>query len=454
MNKIITFYSYKGGVGRTMCLANAGTLLAQWGYKVLMIDWDLEAPGLEFYFKDYTDVKTIRDNAGIMEILEAKPEPYDLNSFVTLIDIGKNAQPLSLITAGKRDSGYFKSVQDFDIDEYYAKGGGEYIEKLRNSWLETYDFVLIDSRTGVTETNGIGTIQLPDIVVLLFSANEQGFVGTLDISNRILEAQQKLLYERQKLVFLPVIAKFDTQTEFKLADEWLNYFSAKLDSVYKYWLPRRVSIKDFLVSTKIPYITYFSFGEKLPVIEQGVTDPAGAGFAYENITALLANDLNKADVFLSNRDAYIQSARSNTSTAKQVFISYSAEDSALKDAIANYIKRSATGIAIVDDNDLSAGRNWANDITDFITSSDGIILLLSDGYYSSNKLMNEFFILQNLIAASPKPISQIRLKKMLPEEYETLDTKELEIIEAEHNDEKSYVIVSDELKSFLNQYRS
>ena len=47
MSQVITFYSYKGGVGRTMALANAAVLLSQWGYKTLVIDWDLEAPGLE-----------------------------------------------------------------------------------------------------------------------------------------------------------------------------------------------------------------------------------------------------------------------------------------------------------------------------------------------------------------------------------------------------------------------
>jgi len=47
MTPIVTFYSYKGGVGRTMALANIAVLLArQHGRKVLAVDWDLEAPGL------------------------------------------------------------------------------------------------------------------------------------------------------------------------------------------------------------------------------------------------------------------------------------------------------------------------------------------------------------------------------------------------------------------------
>ena len=47
---VYTFYSYKGGVGRSMALANAGALLAKSGQRVLMVDWDLEAPGLERFF--------------------------------------------------------------------------------------------------------------------------------------------------------------------------------------------------------------------------------------------------------------------------------------------------------------------------------------------------------------------------------------------------------------------
>ena len=43
--KIITFYSYKGGTGRTMLLANVAWILATNGKRVLVVDWDLEAPG-------------------------------------------------------------------------------------------------------------------------------------------------------------------------------------------------------------------------------------------------------------------------------------------------------------------------------------------------------------------------------------------------------------------------
>lgn len=50
---VVTFYSYKGGVGRSFALANIAALLGRWGFRVLCVDWDLEAPGLEDFFKPY-----------------------------------------------------------------------------------------------------------------------------------------------------------------------------------------------------------------------------------------------------------------------------------------------------------------------------------------------------------------------------------------------------------------
>lgn len=58
--EIITFYSYKGGVGRSMALANIACLLGQKqedNGNVLMIDWDLEAPGLHQFFYGKFDRK-------------------------------------------------------------------------------------------------------------------------------------------------------------------------------------------------------------------------------------------------------------------------------------------------------------------------------------------------------------------------------------------------------------
>ena len=71
LGTVITFYSYKGGVGRTLALANVAALLATWGRRVLCIDWDLEAPGLHQYFKEHLPADSLRTEPGLVELVEA-----------------------------------------------------------------------------------------------------------------------------------------------------------------------------------------------------------------------------------------------------------------------------------------------------------------------------------------------------------------------------------------------
>ncbi len=72
MGDIVTFYSYKGGVGRTMALANVAALLARWGYKVLAVDWDLEAPGLEQFFAGHLNRDELHRREGVIDLLERR----------------------------------------------------------------------------------------------------------------------------------------------------------------------------------------------------------------------------------------------------------------------------------------------------------------------------------------------------------------------------------------------
>ena len=55
--QIVTFYSFKGGTGRTMALANVAWILAANGKRVLVADWDLESPGLHRFFQPFLDAE-------------------------------------------------------------------------------------------------------------------------------------------------------------------------------------------------------------------------------------------------------------------------------------------------------------------------------------------------------------------------------------------------------------
>jgi Mrp family chromosome partitioning ATPase len=70
MSRVITFYSYKGGTGRSMALANTAWILASAGKRVLTIDWDLEAPGLHRYFQPFLTDKELsgQESQGVIDM--------------------------------------------------------------------------------------------------------------------------------------------------------------------------------------------------------------------------------------------------------------------------------------------------------------------------------------------------------------------------------------------------
>ena len=67
--RIVSFYSYKGGVGRSMTLANVAWILASNGYRVLTIDWHLDAPGLHRYFAPFLLDPMLLETPGLIEFL-------------------------------------------------------------------------------------------------------------------------------------------------------------------------------------------------------------------------------------------------------------------------------------------------------------------------------------------------------------------------------------------------
>ncbi len=73
---IFTLYSYKGGVGRSMALANLAECFLQRGLKVVMIDWDLEAPGLENYFYADKELSRVTARRGLIDMLREYKEKY------------------------------------------------------------------------------------------------------------------------------------------------------------------------------------------------------------------------------------------------------------------------------------------------------------------------------------------------------------------------------------------
>lgn len=300
MSRIITFYSYKGGVGRTFALANIAVLLAKRGKKVLLMDWDLEAPGLHRYFKSHLSSKSPLEK-GLIHLLSQAVESPKIRweSFITEIQID-NSSTIDMISSGDQSADYIEQVQSFSWENFFEnRQGAKILDRWRTEWKNSYDFVLIDSRTGITDTGGVCTVFLPDILVLVFSANEQSFERGIQIILGVQESRRKLAVRRPPAAVLPLPSRFDGRDEVDEANRWLDRFSRDLKPFYDDWLPKKFKPRQILELTKIPYITKFSFGEPLPVLSHSISDPEFPGFYLENATRLLATDFQEAALILA-----------------------------------------------------------------------------------------------------------------------------------------------------------
>jgi MinD-like ATPase involved in chromosome partitioning or flagellar assembly len=184
----ITFYSFKGGVGRTLALANVGARLAQMGRKVLLVDFDLEAPGLE----TFDHLRPPEPHAGLVEYVteyvQTKQSP-DVSDYIYAAPADAKLQgQIWVMPAGRRDANYQAALTRINWKKLYEDCEGFLcFEDMKAQWEQEFkpDYVLIDSRTGHTDVKGICTRQLPDAVVVLFFPNEQNLVGLKAVCQEI-----------------------------------------------------------------------------------------------------------------------------------------------------------------------------------------------------------------------------------------------------------------------------
>jgi MinD-like ATPase involved in chromosome partitioning or flagellar assembly/tetratricopeptide (TPR) repeat protein len=216
--RIVTFYSYKGGTGRSMALANIAWILACNGKRVLTIDWDLEAPGLHRYFRPFLLDAELSASEGLIDLIDRyataaiapitagmdpSPDWYleyaDFSDHVLGLDFDHfpPGGRIDLLPAGRQSDTYAVKVSSFNWQNFYDRlGGGAFLEAVKERARAEYDYVLIDSRTGVSDTAGICTAQLPDSLVVCFTYNNQSIKGAAAVARSALATHARLAEER------------------------------------------------------------------------------------------------------------------------------------------------------------------------------------------------------------------------------------------------------------------
>jgi MinD-like ATPase involved in chromosome partitioning or flagellar assembly len=206
--RVVTFYSYKGGVGRTQALVNVAAGLARSGKRVLLVDFDLEAPGL-----DAIRGVQFETGPGIVELIgdylstgvAPRVEKYVRQASFVQLGVTETRRSRTergggavfVLPAGNRsdEAAYKRRLAGIDFNHLYAERQGYLLfEDLRCQWRDSLnlDYVLIDSRTGHTDVGGICVRQLPDHVFLMLYPNEQNLQGLASVADEAREEPRSL----------------------------------------------------------------------------------------------------------------------------------------------------------------------------------------------------------------------------------------------------------------------
>lgn len=179
----VAFYSYKGGVGRSLLLVNTARFLALTGRRVVALDLDFEAPGLHYKLGVERKVET-----GALQLLQRSldgdlptldevrqatievPMPATHGGWLRLLAAGPAPTPEYWADLGRlhellvvnQDAGLLEAVLDLQVR----------IEEALNP-----EVLLVDARTGVTGLGGIATMALCDRVVLMTTRTRESIDG-------------------------------------------------------------------------------------------------------------------------------------------------------------------------------------------------------------------------------------------------------------------------------------
>ncbi|ROQ65863.1 CobQ/CobB/MinD/ParA family nucleotide binding protein [Streptomyces sp. 840.1] len=226
---VSTFYSLRGGVGRSTALAHAARIIAAQGLKVLCIDMDLEAPGLASLF-DVED--RVTEGMGVVPLLaaaEVNGEIYGLDEHV--LQVTEDAG-LFLLPAGCPGAEYARLLSHLDPSAWY---GEDEINPLRllveavSGLAEQPDVVLIDSRTGISPLAAPLLFDVSDINVIAFYPHPQAKAGTRALTRALLAANSRRSVEGKpctpeiRFLVSPVPATPEVRALYaERAQEWIK----------------------------------------------------------------------------------------------------------------------------------------------------------------------------------------------------------------------------------------
>ncbi|MCD2344881.1 pentapeptide repeat-containing protein, partial [Ideonella azotifigens] len=256
---VISFYSYKGGVGRSLLAANLAVALAREG-KTLLWDLDVEAPGLHHIRALGVEGhrKGFFEWLGTWQADKARPVgPQDLQRFDELLRPTPFTD-LQLLPAHGQEAD--AAALYFGIDWPYLLGSGAepgralFQELFEHLGRAGYRHVLIDTRTGLTDLGALLAGVLPDATVLVGGYGRQNLAGLGRVFKSLKGIDRSLRPSNTDLQLFPVASPIPQDDP------------ALVEAGKRVWADA-LGVPDIASVREIGYDPSLPFGEELLILQ-------------------------------------------------------------------------------------------------------------------------------------------------------------------------------------------
>jgi septum site-determining protein MinD len=207
MYRIISVHSFRGGTGKSNMTANLAVILAARGYRVGVVDTDIQSPGIHVLFGLDINSMTCSLNDYLWEKCSIKQTAYDLTGSLGVQLSGKVYLTPSSIKAGE----IARVVREgYDVG-LLNDGFHDLIDELG------LDVLMIDTHPGLNEETLL-SIAISDALAIIMRPDQQDFQGT----GVTVEVARKLDVPRMVLVVNKVPAVFTEEDVKRRVEQTYN----------------------------------------------------------------------------------------------------------------------------------------------------------------------------------------------------------------------------------------
>jgi len=216
-------------------------------------------------------------------------DEFPLARYIIETDIPR----LHLLKAGRFDRDYGANIGTFRWPELYRQSP-HLLRGLADRLARDYSFVIIDSRTGLTDTSGICAMLMPEILVIVFTPNRQNLSGVIDLVREAARYRAES-NDLRPLVVYPLPSRIEA-SEPSLRQMWrfgdrkkdVPSFQEEFEKIFKeiYALPA-CNLGSYFDDVQIQQVPRYAYGEEIAVLAEESRDRFSLTRSFQRFAARL-----------------------------------------------------------------------------------------------------------------------------------------------------------------------